>query len=264
MPPGLYLYPLSHSALPGTCHHSRMTLSGKVVLITGASSGIGRAAARLFAAQGARLALAARSVDKLEALAAELPEAVALPTDMLDEAAVRRMVSAAHEHYGRLDVLVNNAGRGMHVPVAQANLTDYRELFELNVLSVLNAMQAAYAVMRAQGAGRIVNVSSGTTKTLMPGLAPYSSTKHALNNLSLIARAEWEADGIVVSLVHPGMTATDFGRNSVASSPERASRYAQGDSAEYAAGLILEAAQTGEAEVYAAQVLERLQQAPGR
>ncbi|AWN22674.1 NAD(P)-dependent oxidoreductase [Deinococcus irradiatisoli] len=241
-----------------------MDFSGKVVLITGASSGIGRAAAKLFAAQGARLVLAARSADKLQALAAELPEALALPTDMLDEAAVRRMVAAAQEHYGRLDLLVNNAGRGMHVPVAQARLADYRELLELNVVSVLAAMQAAYPIMKAQGSGHIVNVSSGTTKSLIPGLAPYSSTKHALNNLSLIARAEWAPDGIVVSLVHPGMTATDFGKNSVASSPERAGSYAQGDSAEYAAGLVLEAVQTGEAEVYAAQVLRRLQQAGGR
>ncbi len=236
-------------------------LAGKVVLITGASSGIGEAAARLFAAQGARVAVAARSREKLEALAATLPDALAVPTDMLDEASVTDMVARTHAHYGRVDVLVNNAGRGMHVPVADARLADYRELLELNVVSVLHAMQQALPVMRAQGSGNIVNVSSGTTKMLVPGLAPYSSTKHALNNLSLVARAEFAPLGIVVSLVHPGMTATDFGYNSVQSDPKRAAGYVQGDSAEYAGGLIVEAVRTGEAEVYAESVRRRLKPA---
>ncbi|MFC4453087.1 SDR family oxidoreductase [Deinococcus sonorensis] len=238
-----------------------MNLSGKVVLITGASGGIGLAAARLFAAQGARVALAARSAERLQALAEELPGALAVPTDMLDDAAVRRMVTGTHRHYGQLDVLVNNAGRGMHVPVEQASLEDYRQLLDLNVVSVLNAMQAAIPLMRQQGGGAIVNVSSGTTKMLIPGLAPYSSSKHALNNLSLVARAELAPDGIVVSVVHPGMTDTDFGRNSVSATPERAGSYRQGDPPEYAAGLILEAVQTGAAEVYAASVQARLDRA---
>lgn len=235
-----------------------MELSGKVVLVTGASSGIGRAAARLFAAQGAKVALAARSVDALQALSDELPGSLVVPTDMLSDTAVRDMVRVTAEHYGRLDVLVNNAGRGMHLPVEQASLDDYRQLFDLNVVSVLNAMQAAIPVMRGQGGGAIVNVSSGTTKMMIPGLAPYSSTKHALNNLSLIARAELAADGVVVSLVHPGMTATDFGHNSVGSVPGQGGRYAQGDSAEYAGGLIVQAVQTGEAEVYADSVRGRM------
>ena len=237
------------------------SLYGKVVLITGASSGIGLAAAEAFAAQGAKVALAARSEDKLRELAARLPDALAVPTDMLDEASVARMVAQTHAHYGRIDVLVNNAGRGMHVPVAQAGLAEYRELLELNVVSVLNAMQQVLPIMTAQGSGTIVNISSGTTKMLVPGLAPYSSTKHALNNLTLIAREEFRPLGITVSLVHPGMTATDFGYNSVASDPKRAAAYVQGDSAEYVGGLIVQAVQSGEAEVYAESVRKRLKPA---
>ena len=108
-----------------------MDIRDKVVLITGASSGIGRAAAELFAAQGAKVALAARSADRLAELAERLPGALAVPTDMLDEAAVAQMVRTTQDHYGRIDVLVNNAGRGMHVPVLQAGLEDYRQLLEL-------------------------------------------------------------------------------------------------------------------------------------
>jgi short-subunit dehydrogenase len=170
-------------------------------------------------------------------------------------------VKRTHGHYGRIDVLVNNAGRGMHVPVAQAGLAEYRELLELNVVSVLNAMQQVLPIMSAQGSGSIVNISSGTTKMLVPGLAPYSSTKHALNNLTLIAREEFRPLGITVSLVHPGMTATDFGRNSVQSDPKRAAAYVQGDSAEYVGGLIVQAVLSGDAEVYAESVRRRLKPA---
>lgn len=235
-----------------------MDIRDKVVLITGASSGIGRAAAELFAAQGAKVALAARSADRLAELAERLPGALAVPTDMLDEAAVAQMVRTTQEHYGRIDVLVNNAGRGMHVPVLEARLADYRQLLELNLVSVLGAMQQVAPVMQAGGGGSIVNISSGTTKGLFPGLAPYSSTKHALNNLSLIARTELAPLGITVSVVYPGMTDTEFGHNLVGAAPERAAAYRRGDSAQSVAELIVRAVTTGEAEVYAASVQARM------
>lgn len=110
-----------------------MDVNGKTVLITGASGGIGLATARLFAERGASVALAARSAEKLQRLAAELPHALALPTDVTDDAAVRQMVEQTFRHYGRLDVLVNNAGRGMHTSVEHADLQAYRDLFQLNV-----------------------------------------------------------------------------------------------------------------------------------
>ncbi len=116
-------------------------------------------------------------------------------------------------------------------------------------------MQAAIPHMRTQGGGVIVNVSSGTTQAILPGVAPYSSTKHALNNLSLVARAELAPDHIRVSVVYPFITDTDFARNAVMAGEER--RQAgplRGDPPEYAAGLILEAIETGATEVYAEQV----------
>lgn len=122
-------------------------------------------------------------------------------------------------------------------------------------------MQAAIPLMRTQGGGVIVNVSSGTTKTILPGVAPYSSTKHALNNLSLVARAELAPDNIRVSVVYPFITDTDFARNAVTASEERRqSGLMRGDTPEYAAGLILQAVETEAAEVYAENVQRMAQQ----
>jgi NADP-dependent 3-hydroxy acid dehydrogenase YdfG len=236
-----------------------MEIAGKVVLITGASSGIGLATARLFAQKGARLALAARSTEKLAQLARELPEALALPTDMRDEAAVRSMVAQTLEHYKRIDVLINNAGQGLNVPIEQVDIEMYRSVFELNVVSVLVAMQAVIPIMRAQGGGAIINISSGTTKIpperygkAIP-VGPYSSTKYALNAITLIGRQELADDNISLSVVYPGVTATNFfnnlaeGRHS-ASAPAGATSVA---SAESVAEKILEAVETQAAEVYA-------------
>ncbi|BDP44390.1 short-chain dehydrogenase (plasmid) [Deinococcus aetherius] len=231
-----------------------MDVKNKVVLVTGASSGIGKAAAELFAAQGAQVALAARSAEALETLAARLPGSLAIATDMTREKDVRRMVERTHEHYGRIDVLVNNAGRGMRAGVAEVGLQEFRDLLELNVISLLHATQRVVPIMRAQGGGMLVNISSGTTKMLIPGMGLYSATKHVVNHLSDIARLELAPLGIRVSTVYPTRTATDFGFNSVGIRPGEGEAYTQGDSPEYVAGLILEAVRTEAPEVMAEAV----------
>lgn len=187
-----------------------MRIEGSVVLVTGASSGIGAATARLAGERGARVVLAARRRDRIEALAAELPDAVAVTTDVTDGQQVAGLVDRAVERYGRVDVLVNNAGQGLHVPVEQIDLDDLRAVFELNVVGALAALQAVVPVMRRQGAGSIVNVSSGTTLFTPAGTGGYAATKAALNMLSAVARAELADDGIVVSTVYPFITATEF------------------------------------------------------
>lgn len=233
-----------------------MDVAGKVAVITGASGGIGLAAARLFSREGARVGLAARSVDTLDLVAAELPGSLAIPTDMRDETAIHAMIDTVARQFGRLDILVNNAGQGMHTAIERADPSIYRSLLELNVVGVLIAMQAAIPLMRRQGGGAIVNISSGTTKMNLPGVGPYASTKHALNGLTLAARVELASDGISVGLVYPFVTATAFHSNLAAADPQPAtrSRALLADSAEYVAELILEAVRTGAAEVFAASV----------
>lgn len=123
---------------------------------------------------------------------------------------VANLVKKVHKKYGRIDILINNAGQGMHVPVEKADIGQFKEIMELNLYGALRAMQEVIPHMRRQGGGMIINVGSGLTKMYIPGTAPYSATKYALNAISLIARQELAKDGIVVSVIHPKMTATNF------------------------------------------------------
>ena len=187
-----------------------MNVTGKVAVITGASSGIGEATARRLARDGARVVLAARRTDRIQALAAELGDALAVTTDMRDPGQVRALIAAAAGAYGGVDVLVNNAGQGLHVPVMDIALDDLMAVTELNFYAPLVAMQAAVPVMRERGGGSVVNVSSGTTLMVPTGTAGYAATKAALNMLSRVARAELANEGIAVSVVYPFVTATEF------------------------------------------------------
>ena len=196
-----------------------MDIKGKVVLITGASAGIGRATARCLAREGAKLALVARSAAALEELAEELRaqgcEVVVIPADLRDPAQVAEMVAATVERFGGLDVLINNAGQAAAGTVAEVSLDDFQQIIELNVLAPLGAMQAAIPIMRQGGGGLIVNVSSMVTRMRLPALGAYAATKAALNMLSDTARVELAPDNIRVITVLPRMTATDFARNSL-------------------------------------------------
>lgn len=230
-----------------------MDISGKVIIITGASMGIGRVAARKLAAAGAKLVLAARSLDKLTSLTAELSqqgaEALPLQTDMRDQAAVRRMVERAFQQFGRVDILINNAGQAAAGNVAEVDPDDYRRIIELNIFGPLYAIQAVVPKMRLQGGGLIVNISSMVSRMRIPGLAAYASTKSALNMLSDTARVELAADNIRVVSVYPRLTATDFGKNSLGNRAMRAGQRGPNpdapaaDSPDLVAEKILEAIQ---------------------
>ena len=187
-----------------------MEINDAVCVVTGASSGIGEASARLLSGLGAKVVLAARRTERLQKLAGELPGSLALPTEVTSPAQVERLIAATLEHHGRVDVLVNNAGQGLHVPVQEVKAEDLRAVFELNVIAPLALTQAALPHMRSQGGGSIVNVSSMTSLRVFPGLGGYSATKAALNLLSQVARIELEPDGVVVSVVYPSVTATEF------------------------------------------------------
>jgi short-subunit dehydrogenase len=154
--------------------------------------------------------LAARRTERLEALAAELPNSVALTTDLTLPGEIQKLVARTMEHYGKIDVLVNNAGQGLHVPLAILDPIDLRAVFELNVVAPLVGMQQVLPVMRAQSAGAIVNVSSATSLRIFPGLGGYAATKAALNILSQIGEVEFAEAGVRVSVVYPSVTATEF------------------------------------------------------
>ena len=238
-----------------------MDIQDKVVLITGASAGIGLATARLFAATGAKVAVAARSVEKLNQLAAELHRqsqtVLVVPTDMTHQAEVDRMVETTLQRYGSIDILINNAGQAAAGTIADVNPDHYRQIIELNLFGPLHAIQAVVPAMRQQGGGLILNVSSMVSKMHLPGLGTYASTKAALNMLSDTARVELAPDNIRVITIYPRMTATDFGKNSLGQQPMRHQPRSAApgpdrviDSAEYVAGKILLAAQTEPAEQF--------------
>jgi NADP-dependent 3-hydroxy acid dehydrogenase YdfG len=220
-------------------------LRDAVVIVTGASSGIGAATARLLHAAGARPVLVARRADRLETLSHELDSALAVPTDVTDQEAVGRMAKSTLERYGRIDGLVNNAGASLHHPLDELSLSDYRDAFELNVVSMLGVTQAVLPAMRARHFGRIVNISSGTTRRAIPGVGGYASTKAAVNMLTASMRLEFEPDGIAVTNVIPSMTESEFdGGERKAGQEVRPGMIIH--SAEYVGRVILRGLQTGE------------------
>ena len=192
-----------------------MNIKNKIVIVTGASGGIGLSLARALALKEARVVLAARSLDKLKELEKEIPNSYAIEADMRKEEDIKNLIKKTKEKFGRVDILINNAGQGMRAAVEKINLDDYKNILELNVFGVLRAMQEVIPLMREQGGGLILNVSSMVSKNYYTELAAYSSTKYALNAISLTAREELEKDNIIVSVFHPKMTATDFGKNGV-------------------------------------------------
>jgi len=237
-----------------------MQIKDHVFIVTGASSGIGLSTAVALADRGAKVALLARSKEALEDLAGRLPGSVPIVADMTDFEGVRQAVRAVHEHYGRIDGLVNNAGRSYAAAVEEIDPLLFDEIFHLNVLGPIVAMQAVIPTMRAQGAGSIVNVNSGTAFMVLPEYSVYSSSKRALLGFSLTARVELEKDGIVVSEVYPFITATNFGKNRMGNPAGGgpAASYAAGDSSEFVAGLIVQAIEEGQAQYFANERLRQL------
>lgn len=187
-----------------------MDIENSVILITGASSGIGEATARAAAEAGARLVLVARRAKRLTSLAAELPDARAVEGDVTRAEDVQRAVAVALDEYGRVDALINNAGQGLHVPLDEVDADDFRAILDLNLVAPLVAMQAVLPAMRRQQSGSIINVSSGTSLMTLPGVGAYAASKAGLNKLSEVARLELAKDGITVSTIYPFITATEF------------------------------------------------------
>jgi short-subunit dehydrogenase len=189
-------------------------VTGRVALVTGASSGIGAATARALAAEGYRVALVARRRDRLDALAVQIRrdggEAASHPADVTDAEAARDAVAHTLAAWGRIDVLVNNAGRGLAATLETTTEAELRELLELNLVSVLTLTRAVLPGMRARRAGHIVNVGSIVGRRGLPLRSAYAASKFGLTGLTESLRQEVRSDGIHVSLVLPIYTETDF------------------------------------------------------
>jgi NADP-dependent 3-hydroxy acid dehydrogenase YdfG len=194
-----------------------MEIQGSIVVVTGASSGIGLATARSFAGAGAKVVLAARSIETLKAVAEELRalgrEALAIATDMTDQVQVQHLIEATCDYYGHLDILINNAALGSAAFVADSPVDHFSRLFDVNVFGPLYAMQAAIKRMRQYGGGVIINVSSGAGRAAIPGLAAYGASKAALDLVSNTARKELGTENIRVITIYPPNTATNAAKH---------------------------------------------------
>ena len=189
-------------------------LSGQVVAITGASSGIGEATALACARAGAAVALAARRIDRIEALAERIAldggRVLAVQTDVGEESQAQTFVQRAHSELGRLDVLVNNAGVMLLGPIENASTEEWRRMIHANVFGVLYCTHAALPLMHAQGSGHILNVSSVAGRVARAGSGVYNLTKFGVGAFSESLRQEAVALGVRVTLVEPGAVATEL------------------------------------------------------
>lgn len=191
------------------------TLHDRVALVTGASSGIGRATALQLAEEGARVVVTARRAERLTALVTEIEDgggqALAIPADVVSLDAVRAVVDGAVERFGSLDVLVNNAGIMKIAPITENNVEDWTRMVDVNVKGVLHFLSASLAVMLKQGSGHIVSVGSLAGRRPFPGGTVYSATKFALRSLAWGLHLELgSAHGIRVTDIQPGFVSTEL------------------------------------------------------
>jgi len=188
-------------------------IEGKVVVITGASSGLGEATARLLSAQGASVVLGARRVDRLQSLADELTgsggKAIAITTDVTHCEQVKRLVAAAVQAYGRIDVMINNAGLMPQAPLERLKIDEWNRMIDVNIKGVLYGIAAALPHMQQQKSGHIINVSSVAGHKVGPGFAVYAATKHAVRALSEGLRQEVKPYNIRTTVISPGADATE-------------------------------------------------------
>ena len=189
-------------------------IEGKIVVITGASSGLGEATARHLSELGAVVVLGARRIDRIRALAQALAgsegKAIAVQTDVTQSEQVKKLVEAAVEKYGRIDVMINNAGLMPHSPLERLKIADWDRMIDVNIKGVLYGIAAALPYMQQQKSGHFINVSSVAGHKVRPGSAVYAATKHAVLVISEGLRQEVKPYNIRTTVISPGAIATDL------------------------------------------------------
>jgi len=193
-----------------------MEITGKVVVITGASMGIGEALARLCADHGASVVLLSRDGARAESARARIghvERTLALSCDVRNREEIDRVIGLTLHHFQRIDVWINNAGHGLLDAISSVDMASCREMFETNLFGALEAMQAVIPVMKQQGSGTIINISSVAGHIPLPFHATYSATKFAMNAIGKAARIELAPERIHVMTVCPGYVRTNFSAN---------------------------------------------------
>ena len=189
-------------------------IEGKVIVITGASSGLGEAAAKHLAEQGAKVVLGARRIDRLQALAEELNkngnQAIALATDVTQVEQVKALVDEAIKEFGRIDVIINNAGLMPHSPLNRLKIDEWNQMIDVNIKGVLYGIAAALPHMQQQKFGHIINVSSVAGHKIGPNGVVYSATKHAVRVISEGLRQEVKPYNIRTTIISPGAVDTEL------------------------------------------------------
>jgi len=226
-----------------------------VVVITGASMGIGEALASSFLTQGARVVMSSRDIGRLETArqrVGNLDRTAAIACDVRDRSQINTLVNRSRDAFGKIDVWVNNAGYGLQDSVIAMSMQECRRMFETNLFGAIECMQAATPVFQEQGNGTIINISSVVGHLPIPFLAAYSATKHALNAISEAARLELEASGIRVISVCPGRIRTNFNVNTVRGSAGKrlGENFQRGISPERCARAVLRGYLQGRREVF--------------
>jgi len=189
------------------------TVNGKVMVITGASSGIGEASALLLAERGARVVLGARRTDRLQALVDRIVasggDAVSVCTDVKQRGNLSQLVKLACDRYGKLDVLISNAGVGPISPLDELRVEDWEDMIDINLKGVLYGIAAALPIFRKQGFGHFINTASVAAHRIVPNMAVYAGTKIAVRAISEGLRQE-AGDKLRVTVISPGFTRTNF------------------------------------------------------
>jgi short-subunit dehydrogenase len=195
-----------------------MRCQNKVVVVTGASMGIGEAVARVFVAEGAHVVMSSRDITRVEEARNRIgtpDRTLAVACDVRDRRQVEALVQTTKESLGKIDVWINNAGYGLQDSVASVSIEECKRMFDTNLFGTIECMQVVIPVMKSQSGGAIINISSVAGHVALPYMGAYAATKHALNAISQSARLELESSGIDVISVCPGRIETNFGENAV-------------------------------------------------
>jgi len=232
-----------------------MLCRDQIVVITGASMGIGEALTRAFLEQGARVLMSSRNLAALEqarSRVGSLDRTIALACDVRERKQIESLVTQTRKQFGKIDVWVNNAGYGLLDSIASMSMEECRKIFDTNLFGAIECMQVVIPLLKEQGRGTIINISSLVGHLPVPHLGAYSATKHALNAISEAARLELEASGIRVISVCPGRIQTQFGTNTVRGREGKrlGESFQKGISAERCARAILRGYLRGSREVF--------------